>query len=130
MDPSSAPDDESLRATLGGTFAGYSALMELAAGFAPEWNFSERSGWMLKIHDRKKALLYLIPLDRSFRVSLTIRETERDTFLRDDDLAGLHDRLAAARKFPEGFAVAFDVAADSHFEQVRLFIGKLIAARA
>ena len=89
---------------------------------------------MLRVSDRKKALFYLIPLRRGFKVSLTIREAERREFLADpafDDagLAPVRDAISAARKYPEGYAMQFEIGAGPSSEPVALFLEKLIAAR-
>ena len=130
MDASARPSEQSLQVALRSADGAYRTLLELAGSFVQEWTFSKSSGWMLKIHDRKKALLYLIPLNREFKVSLAIRESERDTFLRDGDLTGLHEQISSARKYSEGFALQFEIAGDPDFGPVELFIRKLIAERA
>jgi hypothetical protein len=128
-DSSMPPDDAALRDALGGAFERYRTLLDLASGFDREWACSKSSGWMLKVHDRKKALLYVIPLHEGFRVSLAVRETERDAFLRDDGLAVLHGTISTARKVAEGFALAFEVEAGSDFSPVESLVRKLIQAR-
>jgi hypothetical protein len=85
---------------------------------------------MLKIYDRKKALLYLIPLNDGFKISLAIRENERETFLRDNELGIMHDKISSSKKYTEGFALQFDIANKNEFQPVELFIRKLIVIRA
>ena len=80
---------------------------------------------MLKIHDGRKALVYLIPLNDAFRMSMAIREAERDELLADVDLAALHDKLASAKTYSEGFALQFDVDSEMDFGPVESFIGRL-----
>jgi len=128
-DPETQPTETALEAVLGPTFGCYSSLIGLTAAFADMWGYSRPSGWMLKVHDGKKALLYLIPTTGSFRISMAIREPERAAFLRDPDLASLHDKLASARKFSEGFALQFDVDDATDSAIVEPFVSKLIAAR-
>ena len=81
------------------------------------------------MYDRRKALYYLIPLDRGFKISLTLRENERGKFMQDDGLAELRDDLASARKFSEGFALQFDIADEESFRLFELLIRKVIAER-
>jgi len=45
---------------------------------------------MIRLFDRKKALLYLIPLHNAFKISLAMRENERDAFLGDDEMGIMH----------------------------------------
>jgi len=134
LDSSRAPDDESLATALGDAYPACRAILDQASGFASEWSYSRASGWMLKVRDRKKTLFYLIPLNCGFKITLTIREAERNQFLADRalDEAGLapvRDAISAARKYPEGFALAFEIGSGPQSEPVAAFLAQLIAAR-
>ena len=127
---SNKPNDESLQAALGPAYADYRAILGHMTAFARDWTFTRIGGWMLKIHDGKKAFLYLIPLNQGFRMSMAIREGERDALLRDPELASVHEAISSARKYPEGFALAFDVYGRSAIGPAELLVTKLIAERA
>jgi hypothetical protein len=129
LDASIKPVELAVAAALGSTHARYRSILELADGFAEEWTFNRSSGWMLKIHDGRKALVYLIPLNDAFRMSLAIREAERDELLREADLAPVHEKLASAKKYSEGFALQFDVDSEMDFGPVESFVGRLISLR-
>ena len=128
-DQSIQPTEPALQAVLGSTYTCYERIIGLASAYLQEWAFAKSSGWMLKIYDRKKALLYLIPLNDGFKISLAIREHERAALLRDDALRIIHDKIAASKKYSEGFALQWDVANENEFQPVELFIRKLIAIR-
>jgi hypothetical protein len=83
----------------------YDGLIATVQAFTHEWNHSKTSGWMLKVHDRKKALFYVVPLEGSFRVSLTVRPEERERLLNDRTIAALHAHLREAKKYVEGYAL-------------------------
>jgi len=127
--PNHEPTEEALEAVLGAAVARFDAIRGLAMDFNQEWSFFRGSGWMLRIHDGRKSLLYLIPLRGAFRVSMAIREFERVAFAIDPGLAPLHAALTAAKKVPEGFAVGFDVDGRGDFDPLRSLIEKLIEAR-
>ena len=84
---------------------------------------------MLKVFDRKKALFYLIPLNNAFKISLTIRENEREKLLEDVDLAGLREKISAAKKYPEGYALQFMIAEHVDMPILIKFLTKLLALR-
>ena len=128
-DPAVKPIESVLESTLGKSFSRFGATLALAAAFSQEWNFSKGSGWMLKVHDGKKALLYVIPLAGCFRISMAIRESERDALLADPDLLAMHDRLASAKEYSEGFALQFDIDDGTDSAPVESLVSKLIAAR-
>ncbi|HEX7492298.1 MAG TPA: DUF3788 family protein [Candidatus Limnocylindrales bacterium] len=128
-DPALKPTESAIESTIGQSFDRYQSVLALASSFSREWNFSRGSGWMLKIHDGKKALLYLIPLAGRFKISMAIRETERDALQADQQLAELHAKLASAKKYSEGLALQFDIDEAADFAVVASFLSRLIAVR-
>jgi hypothetical protein len=130
LDKSSKPTEQAIRAALGSTYTYYKKVIGLVNSYSQEWTFTNSSGWMLKIYDRKKALLYLIPLNHEFKISLAIRENEREAFLCDDELGIMHDKISSSKKYTEGFALQFDITNRKEFQPLELFIRKLIAIRA
>jgi len=80
MDSANEPARETIKTALGELFTCYEEITGLAGTFSQEWNFSKSSGWMLKVFDARKALFYLIPLNGGFKVSMAIRENEREAF--------------------------------------------------
>jgi hypothetical protein len=129
LDKSNKPTGQAIQAALGLVYTCYNEVMGLTASFSQDWIFSKSSGWMLKIFDRKKALLYLIPLNDGFKISLTIREDERDAFLQDGELETMHNKISSSKKYAEGFALQFDIIHPNEFQLPGLFIKKLIAIR-
>jgi len=128
-DPKVSPSEDSLKAAIGDSYASYRKLMTLTASFTHAWNFSKSSGWMLKVFEGQKALFYLILLFGGFKVSMAIRESERDTFLQDAEMADLHAMLSAAKKYAEGYALQFEIQNEGDFDKVELFFIKLISQR-
>lgn len=123
------PTDGDLEKILNETFQFYNELNELTRNFIKEWIFSKRSGWMLKVHDKKKALYYLIPLESSFRLSLAIRETEKKTLIQNKELIEIKEQIIAAKKYSEGFALQFTITDSTSFIPIRKFIELLIKMR-
>jgi hypothetical protein len=121
------PTDQTIQVALRSTYIYYKNVVDLASSFSQEWTFSNSGGWMLKVYDRKKALFDLIPLNDSFKISLTLRENERQAFLLDDELKMLHDKISSSKKYVEGFALQFEIANKNEFQSLELFIRKLIA---
>jgi hypothetical protein len=126
---SSKPNDETLQAALGPAYSDYLTILGRTTAFARDWTFTRPGGWILKIHDRKKALFYLIPQNQGFRMSMAIRESERAALLRDPELVSVHEAISSARKYAEGFALAFDVDGQSAIGPAELLITKIIAER-
>ena len=118
-----------LKEVLGSTFSFFEQLLQLAAKQSIEWNHSKTSGWMLKAGDRKKALFYLVPLENSFRVNLTMREAEKEMLLTEKSLSYLHEQLRTAKKYAEGFLLQFEVSDAPSAKKLLVFLAKLLEIR-
>jgi Protein of unknown function (DUF3788) len=129
LDGDFKPTEDALKPVLGNVYEYYERLMNIADSFITDWNFSKRSGWMLKAYDKKKVLFYIIPLKNEFKISLAIRENERKAFLKDDELKMIHSTIKSAKQYREGFALRFNVNNDEYFEVIESLILKLIAIR-
>lgn len=114
LDKSSPPDDDALAEALGRGHGRWTKLVAMiAARFEPlteEWNFpGKKYGWSLRLKRKKRAVLYLIPLRRKFDVGLVLG----DRAVRAAHDAGLDrellEMLDAAKKYPEGRGVRFEV---------------------
>jgi Protein of unknown function (DUF3788) len=128
FDESTKPSEKSLRAALGDFYNNFKDLMDISDSFSKDWNFSKRSGWMLKVHDKKKALFYVIPMKNEFIVSMAIRDNERIMYINDLELKKIHDKLLTAKKYKEGFLLRFKTD-DDDYETFELLIRKLIPCR-
>jgi hypothetical protein len=123
------PADEDLKKILGDLYSQYQALEKLSASFKQEWNFSKSGGWHQKVYDQKKALYYLIPLYSAFKISLTVREEEREIFLKDHQLSEFLQQLTAAKKFIEGYVLQFMIADRDSFDSFSKLIMKIMECR-
>lgn len=129
LDENSKPTEDTLKIVLGNAYIYYETLMNIADSFSKDWNFFKSSGWMLKVHDRKKALFYIVSLKNEFKISISIRENERKAFLKDDELKMIHNMIKSAKQYREGFALRFNVDDDGYFKIIESLIKKLIAIR-
>ena len=129
IDKSFKPDKQSLQAALGSVYPCFINFLNMASAFSQAWIFSKTGGWMLKIYDSKKALFYLIPLTEGFKISLAIRENERNHYLREDRFNAIHEIILSSKKVSEGFALHFDITSPQDFLKIDQFIEKLIDFR-
>jgi hypothetical protein len=128
-DKEDEPTEEKLKETLENSYVYYKELMDITKSFSKDWNFSKASGWMLKVHDKKKALFYLIPLKNEFKISMAVRENERKSFLENNELEMIHNMIKSAKKYREGYALRFDIKNNENFKIIKLLIKKLIDLR-
>ncbi|TDR18468.1 DUF3788 family protein [Marinicella litoralis] len=123
------PTEDSLNRILGKVYAIYLELNERTFGFKKSWRFSPSSGWMQKVHDGKKALYYLIPLNDSFSVSLAVQEKEKMRLLADQAILPMHEQLKNSKRYSEGYALRFSVDNLHSFLPCINLINKLAAMR-
>lgn len=129
IDKNIKPDEAGLKKALGKTFSLYDKIVKQVSLFKSDWNFYNKSGWLFKIYDSKKALFYIIPHKNEFMISMTIRENERAVFMKDDELSCFHEDMKTSKKYPEGYALRFIIKTKTDFDNVSLFIQKLISMR-
>lgn len=129
IDKANEPNEEKLKEELGDQYNYYNELMDISNSFLKDWNFSKSSGWMLKVHNTKKTLFYVIPLNNEFKISMAIRENERNAFLEDNELKSIYNMLKSSKKYREGYALRFEVKDDENFQVLKLLIQKLIDIR-
>ena len=127
-DESTEPNENNLKTVLGDVYNEYKSIMDISDFFSKDWNFSKSSGWMLKVHDKKKALFYLIPLKKEFKISMAIRGPERETLVEDAELEKIHQIILSAKKYREGFVIRFS-SNDEEYETFIKLIRKLIILR-
>jgi hypothetical protein len=123
------PTEALLRKGLGPAMDYYYGIVSKAGEYRKQWQYSRGNGWILKVDDTRKALYYLTPLEDGIEVSLTIREAERDEFLKDEELKELLPQLEGATRYPEGFALRFDIESAAQYAPVARFLTRLMEMR-
>ena len=127
--PNEKPNDKTLKEAVGEYFAFYNELIKLTNQFKSEWHYYKSGGWILKIFQSKKALCYFIPLDNCCRVNLTIRQNEKDEILLNGDMKFIHKILEDSKKFPEGYAIYFEINDSETSSDCKKFISEIIKFR-
>ena len=125
----SKPTTDNIKKVLLSAFSYYNQFMKNTKTFSKEWNYSKSSGWIQKVFDNKKALLYLIPLTNQFIISMTVRENEREILLNDKEIDFHKEQLKQAKKYSEGYAIRFSINDKESFSSTIIFIKKIIALR-
>jgi hypothetical protein len=125
-----APDVPALKTTMGRAFACYEEVLGMLGGLPREWKYyGEKYGWQLKIMSGKKALLYLIPAEHSFRVALAVRENEREALLHSALPPEVTSQLTAGKKYAEGYPIRFRVQRAADLKPVKAVVGVVLASR-
>jgi hypothetical protein len=121
------PTNEMLEDALKCTYKYYMLLIKLTGDFDKKWTFYK--GWSLKIFDKKKALLYMVPHDDGFIISMAIREKEKEALLENPKLVFAHNQLNKSEKIMEGYVIQFEVEQDESAQNCFEFVEALIGMR-
>lgn len=85
-------------------------VVGLADHIRPEWTFAfAKSGWTLRLYERERVLLYLIPQDRGFLVGIVLGQHAVRKALAAHPTGLLPALLSRAVRAPEGVGLRFPV---------------------
>lgn len=120
------PDESKLKKALGELHSAYKEVLELTETYGHEWKYyGKKIGWQLKVTHKGKALLYLTPLEKSFRIGFGVRENERERLLNSNLPPKTKEELATAKKYPEGYPLRLEIKSKTDMRTVRVVIGIL-----
>lgn len=129
MDKQIKPTEDAVIKALGDVSSFYVEINKAATGFFKGWTYSKKSGWLQKRYNEKQSLFYLTPLENEFKISMTIKENERYSFMQDDALKDVNSLFLTAKKFENDYSVQFSVKNADECELIKRFIQKLITIR-
>lgn len=129
-DENVAPTEALLRKQLGQGMDYYIDILSKSSEYRKQWNFSRGNGWILKVADVLKALYYMIPMEDGIEISLTIRDVEREEFLKNVKFGKLCPQLESAKKYSEGYALRFGIGTSPDCKSAAKFLAELMTMRA
>ena len=75
-----------------------------------EWHVSvKKYGWGFRIKDKKRAIIYLSPRKRYFKVAMVFGQKATDQILNSNISSVLKDELMNSKLYPEGRIIRIDV---------------------
>ena len=107
----------------------YTGILQTSKDYRKQWQYSRGNGWILKVDDMRKALYYLIAFDEGIEISLTVRDNERAAFLGNILFQRLHAQLERGTKYPEGYALRFEIESAAECASVAQFLAELMRMR-
>jgi hypothetical protein len=114
FDKSRPPRDDDLAATLGSTFVFWNELKRLIASrFAPlsvEWGLSsKKTGWGLRLKQKKRTILYMTPCKGYFMASFALGEKATETAHKSDLSASILKVIDNSKRYAESRGVRLEV---------------------
>jgi hypothetical protein len=108
------PTEEELAGSLDLTYELWKRIQELVLLKYPdglaEWNYpGKKYGWNYRIKDKKRAIIYLLPRERYFKVAFVFGDKAMKEILDSPVSDFIKDELIQAKKYAEGRGISMDV---------------------
>ena len=123
------PTQYLLEKYLGNAMRFYRTIAAMSSRYQRRWQFNRGNGWILRVHDSSKALYYLIAFDEGIEISLTVRDSEREDFLKCAGLEESYPQLLAGTKYAGGYALRFEIENDVACQSASHFLAHLMKTR-
>jgi hypothetical protein len=123
------PTDYLLEKHLGKAIHFYRKIIESSGNCRRQWQFNRGNGWILKVREAYKPLYYLIAFDEGIEISLTVRDSEREDFLKDLGLEKSYLQLTSGTRYSGGYALRFEIENDLDCRSASLFLAHLMKTR-
>ncbi len=111
------PTDKDLADKLDSNYQLWKWICDLVLSKYPnglaEWNYSEKYGWSFRIKDRKRAIIYLLPTDRYFKVAFVFGDKAVSIIMDTKISNDIKKEINQATKYAEGRGIRIDVKNDS-----------------
>ena len=122
------PVDDDLLAALGNTYEIWQQLTGYVHLKYPPamdmWNYSgDKYGWSFRIKDKKRAIVYLSPRDRFFKVAMIFGQKATDAIMDSQVSEFLKSELASSQVYPEGRVIRIDVINEIFMNDLKTLIG-------
>jgi hypothetical protein len=111
-DKNKQPDNNDLKESLGDTYQLWQLIKDYvfskyANGFE-EWSCSKH-GWSLRIKDKKRAIIYLLPRDKFFKVAFVFGQKATDMVMKSQIENSIKTELDSATVYAEGRGIRIDI---------------------
>lgn len=115
------PDDKMLTVELGDTRKYLdkigSFIKEEYGDLSFEWKFyGQKSGWVLKMYNKKRNVLFIVPLRGFFKAVFTLGDKAADNVIESDLPHFIKYELIAAKKYSEGRTIQLEIKSDEQCE--------------
>lgn len=127
QDKLTKPIDQDLVDNLDSTYTLWLQLHDFVFEMYPnglaEWNYSgKKYGWNYRIRDKKRAIIYLLPRDKYFKVAFVFGQKATDTIMLSAVSRKIKNELARARKYAEGRGIRIDIKDDTKISDIKKLI--------
>jgi hypothetical protein len=113
-DKTSIPNESNLKNSLGNSYSLWKTIQKYILSVYPgaieEWNFPGiKYGWSFRIKDTKRAIIYLLPRDKYFKVAFVFGQKATYAILKSKISTEIKNELEEAKVYAEGRGIRLDV---------------------
>ncbi|MGZ5134410.1 MAG: DUF3788 domain-containing protein [Flavitalea sp.] len=114
IDKTNKPEQKDLITALGKTYNLWQDIINLVYLKYPsavsDWNFpGQKYGWSLKIKDKKRAIIYLLPRDKRFMVAFNFGQKAFEKIMDSNISEEIKHSLESAKVYAEGRGIRIEV---------------------
>ena len=126
------PNEMDMMTTLGGLYDLWQTIKEYVHLKYPkalaEWNYpGDKYGWSFRIKDKKRAIIYLLPREKYFKVAFVFGQKATDAVMESRVSDAIKTELSAARPYAEGRGIRIDVKDDEILRDIKELVDIKIA---
>ena len=108
------PNDKMLSFDLENTITYFNRICEFIeieyGNLKPEWKYyNKKSGWILKLFNRKRNVLFVVPCNKYFRIAFTFGDKASDKIFNSDLPEMIKKDLFETKKYAEGRTIQIEV---------------------
>jgi hypothetical protein len=127
MDKTKTPDNNDLQVALGDKYKLWLQIRDYVLQQYPkaieEWNSpGAKYGWGFRIKDKKRAIVYLLPRDKSFKIALVYGEKATQQALNSNISGSIKNEIEIAPVYAEGRGIRIEVPDENILEDIKTLI--------
>lgn len=92
-----------------------------------EWNYpGKKYGWTFRMKDKKRAIIYFLPREKSFKVAFVFSQKAFDQIMNSDINSQIKEELSQTKKYVEGRGISI-IATKENFLDIKKLVKIKIA---
>ena len=117
------PNDKMLLSELATTKIYFDKICEFIkneyGGLKPEWKYyNKKSGWILKLINKKRNVLFIVPCDKYFRAAFTFGDKAAEIVFNSKLPEKIKKELFETKKYAEGRTIQIDVKNENDLKSI------------
>ncbi len=101
----------------------YQFVHEKYPAASDEWNYAgDKYGWSFRVKDKKRAIVYLLPRDKYFKVAFVFGQQAFDEIMKAKVSENIKTELAEAKVYAEGRGIRIDVVDNKVVKDIKILV--------